>query len=192
MNYLAHAYLSFERPAILVGNMISDYVKGKAKFDYPEDIQAGIAVHRAIDEFTDFHPVTQQAKMFFRPQYRLYSGAFVDIVYDHFLANDILQFSNEHELLDFSQRTYSVLENYQQYFPYPFSRMFPFMRSQNWLYHYREEQGIKNSFEGMVRRAKYLHESEVAFQIFKTNYMDLQSCYQRFFPELKTFIQSLD
>ncbi len=35
MNYLAHAYLSFNDPEILVGNMISDFVKGKKKFDYP-------------------------------------------------------------------------------------------------------------------------------------------------------------
>ncbi len=35
MNYLAHAYLSFGDPDILAGNMISDFVKGKKKFDYP-------------------------------------------------------------------------------------------------------------------------------------------------------------
>jgi hypothetical protein len=29
MNYLAHAYLSFNEPDILVGNLISDFVKGK-------------------------------------------------------------------------------------------------------------------------------------------------------------------
>jgi acyl carrier protein phosphodiesterase len=40
MNYLAHAYLSFNDPEILVGNMISDFVKGKKKFDFPLRIQA--------------------------------------------------------------------------------------------------------------------------------------------------------
>jgi acyl carrier protein phosphodiesterase len=40
MNYLAHAYLSFNDPEILVGNMISDFVKGKKKFDSPR-YQAG-------------------------------------------------------------------------------------------------------------------------------------------------------
>lgn len=190
MNYLAHAYLSFERPGILVGNMISDFVKGRAKFDYPEEIQAGIAVHRAIDEFTDFHPVTQEAKVFFRPQYRLYSGAFVDIVYDHFLAKDNLQFPAEEDLFAFTQRTYSMLEVYSDHFPFPFSRMFPYMKAQNWLYHYREQQGISNSFEGMVRRAKYLSESAIAFDVFRTNYHELEACYQAFFPELKAFVQS--
>ena len=50
MNYLAHAYLSFNDPDILIGNMISDHVKGKKKFDLPEKIQRGITLHRNIDE----------------------------------------------------------------------------------------------------------------------------------------------
>ena len=54
MNYLAHAFLSFDDPELLVGNMISDFVKGKQKFGYPSGIQEGIALHRAIE------PVIQQ------------------------------------------------------------------------------------------------------------------------------------
>ena len=92
MNYLAHAYLSFNNPGILAGNMISDFVKGKRKYDYPQKIQQGIAVHREIDRFTDTHPVTKEAKEIFRPAYRLYAGPLIDVVYDHFLANDIDQF----------------------------------------------------------------------------------------------------
>jgi len=88
LNYLAHAYLSFDQPEIIVGNLISDFVKGKKKFDYPPGIQKGIALHRAIDTFTDSHPATKEAKEVFRPHYRLYAGAFIDVAYDHFLAND--------------------------------------------------------------------------------------------------------
>ena len=88
MNYLAHAYLSFNHPEILVGNIISDFVKGKKKFDYPEGIQKGIHLHRLIDAYTDTHPATARAKEIFRPHYRLYSGAVMDVLYDHFLAID--------------------------------------------------------------------------------------------------------
>jgi acyl carrier protein phosphodiesterase len=92
MNYLAHAYLSFEITDITVGNMISDFVKGKQKLDYPLAIQQGITLHRAIDSFTDSHAVTRQAKSFFKEAYGLYAGPLVDVVYDHFLANDPLRF----------------------------------------------------------------------------------------------------
>lgn len=103
MNFLAHAFLSFNDPDILTGNMISDFVKGKRKFDYPVAIQNGIYLHRQIDNFTDFHPATARAKEFFRPHYRLYSGAFIDIVYDHFLATDHKQFNQNNPLENFTK-----------------------------------------------------------------------------------------
>ena len=62
MNYLAHAYLSFNIPEILVGNLISDFVKGKRKLDYPPGIRTGITLHRAIDTFTDTHPAIRDVK----------------------------------------------------------------------------------------------------------------------------------
>ncbi|MFM9908007.1 MAG: ACP phosphodiesterase [Chitinophagaceae bacterium] len=186
MNYLAHAYLSFRDPEILVGNIISDFVKGKKKFDYPKNILKGIELHRAIDQFTDQHDVTRMSKEIFRPYYRLYSGAFTDIVYDHYLANDLTKF-NETQLLDFSQWVYITLNDYQQYFPEHFSRMYPYMKQQNWLYNYRLRSGMEKSFGGLVRRAAYLTESEMAFRLFEENYERLNRYYQSFFPELYHF-----
>lgn len=84
-------------------------------------------LHRAIDTFTDEHAATKEAKEFFRPHYRLYSGAFVDVVYDHFLATDEDEFT-ETSLFDFTRQVYSVLENYQQWFPERFAIMFPYMK----------------------------------------------------------------
>ncbi len=187
MNLLAHAFLSFENADILAGNMISDFVKGKKKFDYPVTIQKGIHLHRMIDQFTDFHPVTTNAKEIFRPQYRLYSGAFVDVVYDHFLANDEKQFDKFDGLKNFSKQTYQLLEKNSSYFPIGFQNMFPYMKSQNWLYEYRFKDGIKKGFNGLVRRAHYLHESEIAFKIFNENYEELKKQYQVFFPQLKDY-----
>src|SRR5688500_8055429 len=111
MNYLAHAWLSFNEPEILVGNMISDFVKEKKKFTYSHAIQKGIALHRAIDQFTDDPIATQAAKLFFKPAYRLYAGAFVDVVYDHFLANDPNEFTFTDDLQKFSSNVYLTLEN---------------------------------------------------------------------------------
>jgi acyl carrier protein phosphodiesterase len=188
LNYLAHAYLSFNHPEILVGNLISDFVKGKKKFDYPTGIQRGITLHRIIDTFTDEHQATREAKEFFRPDYRLYSGAFIDVVYDHFLAIDKTEFSKK-SLLDFSQQVYGTLDNYQQWFPQRFAGMFPYMKTQNWLYNYRTLQGTKNSFEGVVRRAAYPTESSTASFLFEQYYQPLQECYRQFWKDAKPFVQ---
>ena len=187
MNYLAHAHLSFNHPQILVGNMISDFVKGKKQFDYPDVVYKGIKLHRAIDNFTDTHEITQQLKTFFKPQYRLYSGAFVDVVYDHFLANDQLEFLNDEALKYFAADTYKILNINFALLPLPFQKMLPHMAEHNWLYNYKSKWGIKQSFGGLVRRARYLTESDIAFGIFNENYYAMNELYKKFYPELKTF-----
>jgi len=186
MNYLAHAYLSFGDPDILAGNMISDFIKGKKKFDYPGRIQMGITLHRAIDEYTDTHPATRHAKQFLRIPAGLYAGSFVDIVYDHFLANDPYEFE-EGALFDFTQKTYLQLESYERWFPEKFQKFFFYMRTQNWLLHYRTTQGILNSFEGLCRRAKYIDDPEPVFEAFIKYYEELKIAYESFFPHVKTF-----
>ena len=187
MNYLAHAYLSFNNPPILVGNMISDYVKGKKQFDYPIPIQKGIRLHRAIDNYTDTHAATHDLKSFFRPQYRLYSGAFADVVYDHFLAIDENEFSTPTELKQFTTAAYQMLEPYAESFPSPFQKMFPYMKEHDWLYNYRHAWAMERSFGGLVRRAAYLTESKIAFDLFNEHYSGMQVCYEAFFPDLKKF-----
>ncbi|MCO5234950.1 MAG: ACP phosphodiesterase [Chitinophagaceae bacterium] len=184
MNYLAHAYLSFGHPEVLVGNMISDFVKGRKKENYATLIQKGILLHRSIDTFTDQHVATRTAKQYFRPYYRLYAGAFVDIVYDHFLARDAKAFPGE-QLMAFSGQTYAQLDLYQAVLPERFSFMLPYMKAQNWLYNYQYRWGIQNSFAGLVRRAAYMTESAPAFEAFESHYKQLQECYDAFFPDVE-------
>jgi len=189
MNYLAHAYLSFERPAIVVGNLINDFVKGKKKFEYPTAIQHGMQLHRSIDEFTDFHPITKEAARFFKPDYGLYSTAFVDIVYDHFLATEESVFDAS-RLLQFTQDTYSILRDFHEFHPPGFARIFPSMVKYNWLLNYRHTSGIQRSFEGLVYRARYMDDALPAFTVFENHYEEFGRLFKQFFPELKEFVQA--
>jgi acyl carrier protein phosphodiesterase len=187
VNYLAHAYLSFGIPDIAVGNLISDFVKGKRKLDFPPAVQTGIALHRAIDTFTDTHPATRRAKSYFRADYRLYAGPLTDVVYDHFLANDPLIFPSPASLSTFALQTYSQLADRSSLFPDRFSRLFPYMRDQDWLSGYRLKEGIFASFGGLARRAAYMPPPERACHLFEVHYQSLKECYTAFFPELRRF-----
>lgn len=186
MNYLAHAYLSFGDPEILVGNMISDHVKGKAKLGFSGKIQSGIMLHRMIDEYTDNHPATKKAKEFFKPAYRLYSGAIIDVLYDHFLANDPEIFS-ETSLRAFSRGVYEQLELNTAILPERFRYLFTYMRIEDWLFHYRFKEGTRKSLGGLVRRAAYLSESETAYNLFTEHYVSLNTYYLEFIQDVKLF-----
>jgi acyl carrier protein phosphodiesterase len=187
VNYLAHAYLSFGIPDIVVGNLISDFVKGKKQLEYPDSIRKGITLHRAIDTFTDTHPVTRHAKSYFRAVYGLYSGPITDVAYDHFLANDPVAFPDKAPLAAFAQQTYRQLETRESLFPERFARMFPYMRDQDWLFHYRYKEGIFNSFAGLARRASYMPPPQQACELFEAHFADLEACYREFFPSLRDF-----
>lgn len=190
MNYLAHAYLSFHQPALITGNLIADYVKGKQLLQYDAGIQRGIRLHRAIDSFTDQHPLTAEAKTIFRPSLGLYSGVFTDLVYDHFLAADTRRFS-ERGLADFAAYVYEVIATQQEPLPDSFLHMFHYMRRHNWLYGYRLPAGMLSTFTGITRRAKYLEtDPNIPFAAMMEHYELLRRCYEGFFPELERFAQA--
>ncbi len=186
MNYLAHAHLSFNNPAILVGNMISDFVKGKHQFSYSLPVQKGIQLHRAIDTFTDKHPATKEAIQYLKPAVGLYAGAFVDIIYDHFLALDKTEFTTSEVLLKSTKDCYSILEAQQQ-LPEKFKTMLPYMQEQNWLFNYQFLWGIEKSMQGLARRATYLDTSTLCYAAFIEHYEPLKQCYQSFFPSVKEY-----
>ena len=186
MNYLAHAYLSFSNEPILIGNMISDFVKGKQKFNFQENVQNGIMLHRIIDTFTDGHAATKEAKEILKPFADRYAGAFIDVVYDHFLAVDETEFPLN-KLEYFANETYRTLKNNESILPEIFRNMLPHMINQNWLLNYRFEWSIENSFNSIFRRAKYLQKNNLVFKCFIANYEALQKCYNEFFPAVKNF-----
>ncbi|HVB03623.1 MAG TPA: ACP phosphodiesterase [Chitinophagaceae bacterium] len=190
MNYLAHAYLSFGDPDILLGNMIADFVKGNTLLAYPVQVRKGIRLHRAIDGFTDQHTLSRLAATFFKNNYGRYSAVFVDVVYDHFLACDTKLFPGD-SLREFAQTTYGQLNEKAELFPVLFRRIFPYMKSQDWLYGYRTEEGISKAFGGIIHRAKYISDPRPAAICLKMHYAELQSCYAGFFPQLIAYCHTL-
>ena len=146
-------------------------------------------MHRLIDNYTDTHEATKEAKEVLRADYRLYSGAFVDVVYDHFLALDESEFTDL-SLAHFSKDVYASLDIHNKWFPERFALLFPYMKNQDWLFNYRSFRGIKNSFEGLVRRAAYLQDSETAFNLFREHYQLFYKCYRHFWATAKPYVRS--
>ena len=187
MNFLAHSYLSFSEEQ-LVGNMIADFVKNRDVARLPESIQKGIKLHRAIDTFTDAHPLIHEAKAPFRPLVRLYSGAFVDVAFDYFLANDTTE-NSQREWQEHSREVYAVLRRYEDFLPEVFKKVLDKMQQDDWLYNYRNEWGIEYSFRNVVNKAQFLDKTTNVFPAFLANKDFLREKYEIFFPEIKSFAQ---
>src|SRR5882762_2026092 len=189
MNFLAHLYLSGSRSKIMVGNFIGDFVKGRnLPGRYEPEIVTGIEMHRAIDIFTDSHPMVAQSKDRLRPKYRHYSGVIVDVFYDHFLARNWDHYHDE-ALPDFARRTYAIVQQHSPILPDDVKHMLPYMIQGNWLVNYARLEGIHRALSGMATRTPYLSKMNEATEDLKASYNDFQKEFQEFFPQLDAWAQ---
>jgi acyl carrier protein phosphodiesterase len=186
VNYLAHAYLNGTRSdEVLMGNMMGDFVKGKKWQLFDKPIQEGILLHRQIDVFTDVHPAVSRAKVLFRPFYGLYSGILTDTLFDYFLANDLEKFPNEQALEKFTNHIYEVIDQREHLMDEKMKYVTYHMKLHNWLYNYKNKEGIIRSFNGMAKRIFNLGNADKANEIFLNNQTELNECYSHLMNDLK-------
>ncbi len=186
MNFLAHLYLSGNSDKIKIGNFIGDAVKGKQYMHYEADIIKGIELHRAIDTFTDQHPIVEESKQRLRQKYRKYAGVIVDMFYDHYLAALWHQYSAT-QLDDFINDAYAMLQKNFDVLPQKSQYMLPHMIRHNWLKSYAHVEGIHQALTGMSQRTSFDSGMEHASQALREDYQLYQQEFERFFPELVTF-----
>lgn len=187
MNYLAHAYLSFGYKELMVGNLIADFVKGNKLDNYPIEILKGIKLHRAIDRFTDEHGLVKEAKEYLKPEFRLASGIFIDILFDHFLANTKIYFNTNYDLLEFSLYVNNSIQEYKHLLNADMKLFFSYMNQYNWLYNYRTEDGLSKSIHGICKKYPRIGEGENAMKLILKNKSELQLKFEKFYPELEMY-----
>ncbi|MBA4301937.1 MAG: DUF479 domain-containing protein [Cyclobacterium sp.] len=186
MNFLAHAYLSFGHDGILVGNLAADFIKGKEIQRYDKEILIGILLHREIDTFTDSHPLVKAGQSYLRPRFRHYSTVITDIFFDYFLGKNWERYSGI-PLESFANQTYQTIDQHLNLLPDSFKNMFVWMKSQNWLYHYCEIEGIQKALNGLSRRTTFDSKMNEAPEVLLEKEAEFEVIFFAFFKELETF-----
>jgi len=188
MNYLAHLCLSGIDEELMVGNFIADEVRGK-NFGtrYRAGISRGIALHRAIDSFTDKHPRHHQCRQRLYDKHHHYSGVIVDIYFDHLLTRQWTRF-NKTPLDEFVTYCFRALSAYKNEMPEKMPLMLERMIRHNWLINYQSFEGLQKAFEGMARRAAYPSRMNEAVEDLKQRYELFQEDFSNFFPVLQRFV----
>jgi acyl carrier protein phosphodiesterase len=185
MNFLAHIYLSGDDPNIQLGNFMGDFVRGRNLVkQFGAAIAKGIELHRAIDEFTDKHPVVKQSKQRLREKYRHYAPVIVDIFYDHYLAKNWDKYHSTF-LPDYAEATYTMIMSREAILPEKVKWMMPYMIKQDWLSNYARVDGIARVLGGMSRRTPYESKMHEAVEDLQTHYTEFEKEFFEFFPELQ-------
>lgn len=187
MNFLAHIYLSEEDDLVKIGNFMADGIRGNSYSEFHLSIQKGIILHRAIDTFTDAHPIFRKSTKRLHANYHHYSGVIVDIFYDHFLAKNWNRYS-EINLSDFVDAFHESLElNFDLLTPKT-KKIVPFMVAQNWLKSYETVEGIEIILGQMDKRIVHNTNLQKSIAELTEFYSEFEEEFFDFFEELQKFV----
>ncbi len=192
MNYLAHAFLSCYSPEAVIGALLGDFVKGPAADRHPPAVRAAIQLHRAIDHYTDEHPIVRASRALVTPARRRFAGVLVDVFYDHFLARDFARYSAT-PLEDFTQQVYEVLARQRETYPERLQRVLPRMIAGDWLASYAGLEAVDAALNGIARRLRRFPRAQVlttAVEELEREYRSFEQHFHAFFPELLRFVET--
>lgn len=189
MNYLAHLYLADSSAESRLGNFLGDFVKGLLTSHcdrYCNEILKGIQMHRAIDHFTDRHPIYLNSKSRIREPYRRFAGIVIDISYDHFLSTHWSAYA-ECSLDQFIADSYILLKQQRSLLPVRLQTALPTLIAQDWLGSNRTTEGVGLTLRRVASRVRRENVLAAAHCEFMDHYRDLEADFLEFFPELIQF-----
>lgn len=183
MNHLAHCFLSFDDEDLLVGNFIGDDVKGSDWKKYAPGVQRGILLHRAIDDFTDNHPLAARSKERIRPFARRYAAAVTDILYDHLLAVHWARYGDE-PFDAFAKKMYRRLEKRAGEMPEVLRERLPHMLAGRFLHGYLSREGLEWVLGRFSRRMVGGMDVAALSDFFFSEIGAFSEDFNAFFPDL--------
>lgn len=191
MNWLAHVYLSPDCVQYQLGNLLADPLKGRAWAGASQRFIDGMHMHKAIDRFTDSHPLVSLSKSRLKKRGPL-KGVVVDVLYDHFLSTHWHEYSGvglSCFLASFYQHATRVAED----FPEQAKRIVHGIAQSNLLAEYTDFEGVATAFERINCRLSPRVQSKDAMGSYlkpiASHYSDLERDFEGFFPDLLAFFQ---
>jgi acyl carrier protein phosphodiesterase len=186
MNVLAHALLASPDAEIMLGSLIGDFVRGRIDPALPPKVRAGIALHRAVDGYTDAHEEVAAARRLFAPPFRRYAGILLDVWFDHLLARQWARFGAG-GLDDFSDRVRALLDANAGLVPERMRAFAAYLGANDLPAAYRHTAMIGNVLHGMSRRLTRENPLADALPVLVELHAPLQRRFEAFFPELRNF-----
>jgi acyl carrier protein phosphodiesterase len=186
MNWLAHIFLSDNHIDYQIGNLLADFLKGRAWAGSSPQFNAGLKMHLAIDRFTDNHPCIMTSKSRLGQTGRL-KGVVIDITYDHLLSRNWHRYSNipRDQFIDtFHKRSQAVLTEY----PANARAFLTRLVESRYLTDYNTLDGLEKAFcrtDGRLSTRVLARESTLSyFTMIKQEIRRIEEDFLRFMPDL--------
>ena len=186
MNHLAHALLGRAEAGLMLGSLTADFVRGAIDPALPPGVRAGIALHRAIDVYTDAHPQVVAARARFAPPYRRYAGILLDVWFDHLLAREWATYGDG-SLAAFSREVQALLGTRAAELPPRMHGFARYLQANDLPAAYRELAMIDQVLRGLSGRLNHANPLADALPLLQAQAPALEQHFAAFFPELVAY-----
>ncbi|WP_295004232.1 ACP phosphodiesterase [uncultured Dechloromonas sp.] len=187
MNFLAHAVLAGDDPALIVGGVVGDWIKGPLPGLLPPDLARGVALHRAIDSHAETHPAFQRSRNRVAADRRRYAGVLVDIFYDHLLAREWARLRPT-PLDSYCAAVYRHIDARLADLPEHARPAMQLMAREDWLSSYADLAGIADVLQRMARRARQPNPLAGGEQAFSADAAGFADDFGQWFADAQDFV----
>ncbi len=186
MNFLAHALLAGDHPAMIVGGVAGDWIKGTLPGAQPADLARGVALHRAIDAYAETQAAFRRSRARVSEPRKRYSGILVDVFYDHLLARQWEAVHRE-PLHEYCASVYRHIRARFDDLPPDAHPALLRMANEDWLTSYAHIEGLADVFQRMSRRVRHPETMLHAEQELLVDADGYAADYHEWFGELSEF-----
>ncbi|HVJ61652.1 MAG TPA: ACP phosphodiesterase [Tahibacter sp.] len=189
MNILAHALLGAHNDDLMLGSMLGDFVHGPVPQGLRPDVEAGVRLHRAVDVYTDAHPIVRELRGTFVAPFRRYAGIILDIWFDHLLARDFARYSDV-PLAAFSDRVMQLLRAHADELPPSMHGFVAYMARYDLPAGYAERTAIARAFAGVASRLARANPIADSLTAIDRNAAAIADGFAQFFPQLQAYARA--
>ena len=186
MNFLAHFHLAWPDEGLVAGGLEGDYYKGPLRGDLPSHVERGVRLHRAIDAYTDRHPLIISLRNRFPRELRRYAGILIDLCFDHYLSAHWKSFSGT-DMDDFTGQVYRVLDNHRHAISGDARKMLERMVEYDILGLYRDWETVPRSAERIGQRFRRHNPLTDVDRGLAPVRAHMEQTFLTFYPELRAF-----
>jgi acyl carrier protein phosphodiesterase len=191
LNFLAHFHLAWPDEGLVAGGLEGDFCKGPLRGQLPAGIERGVRLHRAIDAYTDGHPLIWQLRRDFPAGLRRYAGILIDLSFDHFLSKYWDRFSDT-ALTEFNTAVYRTLERQSGDLSEGSQRMLARMVEHNILGLYLDWETVPASAARVGQRFRRHNPLEgIALELGSARNA-MEQVFLEFYPQLQEFCAGHD
>jgi len=166
---------------------LGDFCKGLDQASLDAKVRAGLLNHRAIDRYTDHHPLIREAKLVFSKPRRRFAGIVLDVLFDHYLIRHWASFSDR-EFTEFKQNTYELLSNSHGLMPAKMALTMESVVAKDWFSGYQTLEGVGFALDRIAGRIRFENQFANSIEEITRHDMALEQVFLAFFPQLQQHV----